>query len=151
MDLVYFELNNWFSGRDYPNDQTFERWVLDYKFSDDAWCKENELVVTAGHYDMSMNWCITAPKNWVDKNCPQLLTDKSFKYYEYTHSAAGEKKEEYTQSYSEFLRQPNNNGEVFGMFGWKFLEYAPENFGVHWHCDEDQDGEEEEEEKPKKN
>ena len=29
MEIVYFELNNWFSGRDYPNEEPFTTWCDD--------------------------------------------------------------------------------------------------------------------------
>ena len=40
-EIIYFEINNWFAGRDYPNEEPFKQWVKDEQFSDDAWCKEN--------------------------------------------------------------------------------------------------------------
>ena len=80
MEIVYFELNDWFSGRDYPPEQPFVSWVQTGKFSDEAWCKENKLCVVAGNYDMSRNWCITASKDWVIANCPKLLGDDQFNY-----------------------------------------------------------------------
>ena len=43
-DVVYFELNNWFSGRDYPNAEPFLTWICENKFSNDEWLKENKLV-----------------------------------------------------------------------------------------------------------
>ena len=42
MDIVYFELNNWFSGRDYPNAEPFLSWMeddLNQKFRDEEWIK----------------------------------------------------------------------------------------------------------------
>lgn len=28
-EIVYFEINNWFAGRDYPNDEIFYKWIKD--------------------------------------------------------------------------------------------------------------------------
>lgn len=38
-DIVYFELNNWFRGRDYPNDEPFVSWMsndLQLKFNNEG-------------------------------------------------------------------------------------------------------------------
>lgn len=110
--IVYFELNNWFAGEDYPNDEPFLSWMrddLNIKFRNEKWVIENELCVVESIVDMSSNFCITAKKEWVEKNCPKLLTD-----------------------YKEFLRYPDEDGEVYGRFGCHFLEWSKENFGITW-------------------
>ena len=43
----------------------------------DEWCKENKLCVYLGIVDMSYNYTVSAPKEWVEKNCPELLTNYS--------------------------------------------------------------------------
>jgi hypothetical protein len=109
-DIVYFELNNWSRGRDYPDDEPFITWLgndLSISFSNDDWVKWNKLCVVESLVDMSTNFCVTATKEWVEKNCPKLLTD-----------------------YKEFLREPDKYGDVVGQFGNDFLEYSEENFGV---------------------
>ena len=73
-DVVYFELNNWFAGRDYPNAEPFLTWMHTDIFSNDEWLKENKLVCVKSYIDMSMNFCITASLNWVEKNCPKLIS-----------------------------------------------------------------------------
>lgn len=112
MDIVYFELNNWFAGRDYPNAEPFLSWMkddLNQKFRDEEWIKENKLVVVESLVDMSMNFCITATKEWVENNCPELL---------------------YT--YENFVRKPEDGEDVpYGIFGCPFLEYEEENIGYH--------------------
>lgn len=122
MDVVYFELNNWFAGKDYPNDEPFLSWMrndLNIKFRNEKWVIENELCVVASIVDMSSNFCITAKKEWVEKNCPKLLTD-----------------------YKEFLRYPekyedeDEDGEVYGRFGNHFLEWSEENFGITYDDEE---------------
>lgn len=109
-EIVYFELNNWFAGRDYPNEEPFLSWMsndLNIKFRDEEWVKENKLCVIMDFIDMSQNFCVTASKEWVEKNCPSLLT---------THT--------------EFLRIPDKYGDVQGRFGHWFLEYEEDNFGI---------------------
>ena len=116
-DVIYFELNNWFAGRDYPATEPFLTWMNDYvlKFRDEEWVKENKLCVVAGNVDMSSNYCITTTKDWVENNCPDLLT-----------------------LYTEFIRTPYEDGEVEGRFGAPFKEYNEENIGVHyWDYDND--------------
>ena len=151
-EIVYFEINNWFAGRDYPNDEIFYKWINDYQFRDDEWCKENKLCVMCGAVDMSMNYCVAAPKSWVEKNCPKLLTDEE---YEYKIITSGWDKETndvketvktHKKKYSDFLCYPDSDGEVFGHISdWQFPEYCEENFGVTWNNswwgDEEEDDE----------
>lgn len=109
-DIIYFELNNWFCGQDYPDDAPFTTWMCpdtDIKFMDEDWVKSNKLCVVFDFVDMSVNFCITATKDWVEKNCPSLLT-----------------------KYTEFLREPNEAGVIVGRFGHQFLEYNESNFGI---------------------
>ena len=113
MDIVYFELNNWFSGRDYPNAEPFLSWMrddLNQKFRDEEWIKENKLVVVESLVDMSMNFCITATKEWVEENCHELLS-----------------------TYENFVRKPEDGEDVpYGRFECPFLEYNEENIGYHY-------------------
>ena len=111
-EVVYFELNNWFAGRDYPDEEPFISWmnvdVHTTKFEDnEEWVKENRLCVAWDFVDMSTNVCVTATRKWVEENCPNLLT-----------------------KYAKFLRTPNKDGDVIGQFGHPFLEYKEENIGV---------------------
>lgn len=109
-DIVYFELNNWMPGRDYPDNDRFEKWLgndLQLFFDDDEWVKENKLCVAETYIDMSVNFCVTATKRWVEDNCPELLTE-----------------------YTKFLREPDDEGDVHGRFGTQFLEYCDENIGI---------------------
>ena len=118
-EIIYFELNNWFAGRDYPDAEPFLSWMgndLSIKFRDKDWLIENELCVLCGFIDMSQNFLITAKKSWVEENCPELLT-----------------------KYREFLRFPEDedDDEVYGRFGQTFLEYAPYNIGLTWFEEDD--------------
>lgn len=109
-DVVYFELNNWTVGIDYPNDEPFLTWFDDdanIQFSNEEWVKSNKLCVVMNFIDMSINFCITASKQWVEDNCPKLLT-----------------------TYKEFIREPNYLGDVVGEFGHLFLPYKEDNFGI---------------------
>ena len=109
-DIIYFELNNWFCGRDYPNDEPFKSWMSDdlhIKFNNEDWVKENKLCVVKIFVDMSCNFCITATREWVEKNCPKLLSE-----------------------YKQFLRLPDEFGDVEGRFGTTFLDYCEANIGL---------------------
>lgn len=116
-EIVYFELNNWFAGRDYPDDEPFLSWLgndLSIIFNNEKWVIDNELCVVTRFVDMSRNFCITAKKEWVEKNCPKLLTE-----------------------YKKFLRYPDEDGYVYGRFGSEFLEWSEENFGITWEDEEE--------------
>lgn len=109
-EIIYFELNNWFSGRDYPAEEPFLSWLkddLNIRFNNEEWVEENKLCVVRDLVDMSTNFCITATKEWVNENCPNLLT-----------------------TYTQYLREPDEDGDVYGRFGHEFLEYCEENFGI---------------------
>lgn len=109
-DIVYFELNNWFAGQDYPANERFGRWMgddLQLAFSNEDWVKENKLCVVRTRIDMSVNFCVTATKEWVENNCPELLTE-----------------------YTQFLREPDEYGDVYSRFGMTFLEYCDDNIGI---------------------
>lgn len=110
-DVIYFELNNWRTGRDHPDDEPFVSWMSyeELPFRSDQWAKEQQICVVADNVDMSLNFCITATRGWVLQNCPSLLNE---------HTA--------------FLRTRDECGDVCGRFGHVFLDYAEENFGVTW-------------------
>ena len=113
MDIIYFELNNWSRGEDYPDAEPFLSWMkhdLRQRFGDENWIKENNLVVVTSLVDMSINYCITATKEWVQSNCPELLT-----------------------KYTQFIRYTEEDDELpEGRFGCPFLEYSEENIGFHF-------------------
>lgn len=111
MEVVYFELNNWACGHDYPDTEPFISWMcndLDQKFDNDCWVKENKLVVVESLVDMSINYCITATEEWVQLNCPELLT-----------------------KYTQFIRYAEDNNLPEGRFGCPFLDYSEDNIGCH--------------------
>lgn len=74
-DVVYFELNNWFSGRDYPNAEPFITWICENKFSNDEWLKENKLVCVKSYVDMSMNFVLLLLVNGLKKIVQNLSVE----------------------------------------------------------------------------
>jgi len=138
-EIIYFEINNWFAGRDYPNREPFLSWITGYGgiFSNEKWCKENKLCVVAGTLDMSYNWCVTATKEWVLENCPYLLSEEvdkvTFKVHEAGSHGWKDKIEEY--ALNRFLHFPDEDGNVYGTYDWMFLPWCEENFGVTYHED----------------
>lgn len=132
-EVIYFSVNNWGPGRDYPLTDNFEKWLGDdfnQQFQDDTWAKENKLCIYAGFIDMSQNYNITAPRSWVEKNCPELLTDDEYTFYEY---GCNGKVIEHKKKYSDFVNVPDKDGDVVSKWGWPYLEYKEENFGVHYY------------------
>ena len=135
MDIIYFELNNWFGGRDYPNSEPFISWCrddLNLRFNNEEWVKNNELCVVQSMVDMSTNWCITASKSWVEQNCPDLLSDKVYSYETLIGDKNGTHKCKYERHFKDFLRYPDEYGDVEGRFGCPFLKYSEDNFGISY-------------------
>ncbi len=140
-NIVYFELNNWFAGENYPNAEPFTTWCADEHlyFLDEDFVKKNKLCVAADIIDMSVNFCITAPKEFVLEHCPKLLSDEvtivESEYIENGKTTTLRK--EYP--YSNYLCYPNEKDIVEGQWGTKFLKWSPENIGVHY-MEEETDG-----------
>ena len=110
-DVVYISVNNWFCGRDYPDTPNFRKWLgndLKQSFSNNDWVKENKLCVNAGNIDMSSNYTITAPKEWVEQNCSELLTDDE---YSYDIISGLDGRVTYKKKFSDFVFHPNENGD----------------------------------------
>lgn len=135
-DIVYFEVNNWFAGRDYPNDEPFVTWMRDDNLHDyflnKEWVKKNKLVVAACNVEMSLNLCVAATKEWVEEKCPKLLSDEVTEAHFTICGPDGKKEKFETYSYKQFLRTPDEEGEVVGQFGCPFVPYSEENIGLHW-------------------
>ena len=110
-NVIYFELNDWEPNKYYPDEEPFKTWMetLPFPLIDDKWAKENKLCIVYELIDQSMNYCITANKEWVEKNCPRLLTH-----------------------YQQFLRESEDN-IVYGHWRTEFLKYIPENFGSRYY------------------
>ena len=114
-DIVYFELNNWFACEDYPDAEPFLSWLRDdtnQTFRNEKWVKENKLCVVFTPIDMSQNYCITATKEWVLKNCPDLLSDKEYDTKFIIYSKEGNKEQIEHYSFKQFLRFPDKDGNV---------------------------------------
>ena len=134
-DIVYFELNNWFSGRDYPPFEPFISWLGDdfkQTLCNEEWVKENKLVVVCGPLDMSMNYCITAPRKWIEENYPDLLTDKEYDYEVLMYYKGENTIKIEHNKFSNFLRYSEDDEPPIGRYGMHFLPYTEENIGVHW-------------------
>ena len=119
-EIIYFELNNWRPGDDYPAAEPYDSWIqmreeksYYINFRNRDWIEENKIIVVESFVDMSQNFCVTAPKEWVMENCPDLLT-----------------------KYTKFLREPDEYNEVKGRFGCPFKEYEEENIG-YWFAEKD--------------
>lgn len=167
-EIIHFSVNNWFSGRDYPPTENFQKWLgddLNQKFRDNEWAKENKLCIYYGFIDMSLNYTVAAPRSWVEKNCPELLTNDE---YEYATIISKPKKnkgilvklgikpkygyeqitEVHKKKYSDFVDHPDDDGDITSRFNWPYLEYKEENFGSHYYqdpndvYDEDEDDDE---------
>lgn len=80
MELIKFTLNHWNAGSGYPDCEPYLTWMSDDHiaeyFGNDTWCKENKLAVVLGLVDMSYDFCVIAPKEWVEKNCPEIIGSK---------------------------------------------------------------------------
>ena len=165
-DIIYFSVNNWFCGRDYPPTENFKNWLrddLNQKLRSDAWAKENKLCICYGFIDMSQNYTVSAPREWVEKNCPELLTDEEYTYYTIIQRPKKnlfgkvkyvEERIENKKKYSDFVYKPDDGEDMpdEDYWGMPFREYCEENFGVKyysmdddWDDDEDEDEENEEE------
>ena len=126
-EVVYFELNHW-SEQYHPPVEPFVSWMSDYYETPeeeakswiqapeimDKWYKDNKLCVVTSIIDMSVNFCVTALKSWVDENCPEIY------------------------NYPQFLRQPDEYGDVEGQFGGHFVKWSEENCG-RWDDYEEED------------
>lgn len=155
-EIIYFEIDNWFSGRDYPNAQPFLSWMnddLNLAFANNDWCIENRLCVEATVIDMSVCFCIAAPRSWVEENCPKLLTDEEcggttiISHYDKEIGTMVDEMRYEHCSYSKFICKPDEDGEVYGHISdLRFAEYKEENFGVHWNYEEEYYDDEDEEE-----
>ncbi len=87
---------------------------------------------------MSTNWCIAAPKDWVKENCPALLYGKHYTYTTIIHQNGEDIRKTHEKSMSDFIRYPDEDGNVYGRFGWRFPEYTEENFGnTYYECEEE--------------
>ena len=125
-EVVYFQMNNWFAGRDYPAEEPFLTWMKDdckLLLCNGKFAKQNQLCVKVRIVDMAHVFMVTALKSWVEKTCPSLLTE-----------------------HSRFLVQPDASGRYMGRFGMEAFEWKPSHVGTYWMDDYDSEEDEEDEE-----
>ena len=146
-DIIYFSVNNWFCGRDYPPTENFKRWLrndLKQAFRNDGWAKENKLCIYYGMIDMSQNYTVSAPREWVEKNCPELLSVEEYTYYTVTSRPKKrlfggykyeEVREEHKKKYSDFVYTPEEDEDTpdCDRFDMPFREYCEKNFGSEYY------------------
>lgn len=146
-DIVHFTLNNWMVGEDYPPGEPFETWMSFYTLTHNNWCREQKICVYYGNIDMSTNYCVTATREWVEKNCPQLLSDDTYTYKETVYKGSSKQIIEGIGKFSDFVVYEDDDGEeVNNRFNWPFLEYKEENFGSFVYKDPEWNFDDEEEE-----
>ena len=149
MDVIYFSINNWMCGEHYPPTENFKKWFrddLNQSFANDVWCKENKLCVYYGTVDMSTNYTVSASREWVEKNCPELLTDDEYTYItkiaKYQYKEGSEYPElvwediEHKKKYSDFVYTPEIEGDTPDndyIGNMPFREYCEENFGCEYY------------------
>ena len=84
MEIVYFELNNWFPGRDYPDAEPFNSWIntptYTDAFEDNDWCIENNRMDLNDRFDEEKNGCTTKEVGYKSNlkwwfKCPRGLHD----------------------------------------------------------------------------
>ena len=145
-DIVKFTLNNWMVGKDYPPGEPFETWMSFYTLTHNNWCREQKICVYYGNIDMSTNYCVTATREWVEKNCPQLLSDGTYTYKETIYKGSLKETTEKIGKFSDFVvYEDDDEEEVNNKFDWPFLEYKEENFGSFEYKDPVWSGDEEDE------
>lgn len=71
--------------------------------------RKNKLVIVASNVDMSCNYCVTAKREWVEENYPELLT-----------------------KYQKFIVNGDDDDAPYGRFGCPFYEYNEENIGIFY-------------------
>ena len=149
--IIYFSVNNWFSGRDFPPTPNFKKWLgndLQQVFENDEWAKKNKLCIYHGVLDMSFNYTVSAPRAWVEKNCPELLTDEEYEYVMCTYGEEGKTCETIKKKYSDFVYKPYEGDETpdEDRFGMPFRKYCKENFGSTYYETDYWDDEDDDEE-----
>lgn len=123
-DIIYFEVNNWFPGEDYPSCKPFFEWMADIgsPLRNNEWCRDQKICVVYEIIDMSQNFKVTATRAWVKETCPCILEDR---YRRFIHELKGT----YQDSDTEYFE---SHGHGVGPF----LKYNEENFGVkEWDYD----------------
>ena len=83
-DIIYFEIDHWCAGSDYPHCEPFISWMSnetsDSPLRDEEWVKKNKICVKIFPIDMSFDFMITAPRSFIEKECPALLKEENQKF-----------------------------------------------------------------------
>lgn len=74
----------------------------------------NFLCVVVENIDMSSEFCISAPKSWVDKHCPTLFT-------------------KYASHIIDPSTHTDNKGTIRGRYGTPFIKYNPKFSNVYYY------------------
>ena len=143
-DIIYIELNDW-SYDNHPKYEPVEEMIFNGTLTDNDYLKENKLVVVESYVDMSRNFCISAPRSWVEENWPKLLTDEEYEYKVNIYFKGETTTKIIHKKYSDFIRKPYladlndlDSVEVDSDFGY-FEEYNEDNYGLHVDHGEDYD------------
>lgn len=111
-DIIKFSVNHW-STSFHPAEEPFTTWMSDYHYDEyllnEEYVKKHKLVVVFADIDMSWSFCVTAPREFVEKECPCLL---------------------YNEKNKEFLFDPD---EEEGLVCCKFKDYTEENIGIWYY------------------
>ena len=111
-EIIYFHMATKGAGENsYPPIEPFisimnNKNDIPFVFGDE-WAKENEVCVVMECFSTFIKFYITATRDWVEKTCPALLTE-----------------------HKEYLKYPDEGGNVYTTNRNKYLKYEPENFGV---------------------
>ena len=110
---------------------------------------------------MSTNYTVSASREWVEKNCPELLTDDEYTYitrigkYQYKEELKDAELVwediEHNKKYSDFVYVPEEGEDLpdnDNIGNMPFREYCEENFGceyyeTYWWKDDDSDEDDE--------
>ena len=74
MEVIYFSINDW-DDTGAPSSPQFDKWLRDYGkyFGNKEWVAENKLIVVEMGVDMSASFIVSAPREWAEKNCPEII------------------------------------------------------------------------------
>ena len=116
-EIYYINLNEWdYNG--HPNSDPFHDWMDDTKLDtylrNEQFAKDNKICVRWFIIDMSVQFCITAPKSFVDKLCPCLWEEENKKFI---------------KPASDFPDDEPPESWLYGEYGEYFLPYTDEYIG----------------------
>lgn len=131
MDAIYFSVNNW-DETGAPDSTSFNEWLLDSNlskyFGNKEWIAKNDLIVVEMGVDMSVSFIVSAPKDWVEKHCPEIIGSEF----------------DCTQKYidgSLEIKELDGKRYYLDPIWWApIIEYVPDNIGklyIYYWGDED--------------